>query len=66
MVRRLGAEFHLAEPHMRVMGGFADCFPEEFGIHEVGTGAGDEEAAVSGEPHAAQVDFAVAAHGGPD
>ena len=51
---------------MRVMGGFADCFPEEFGIHEVGTGAGDEEAAVSGEPHAAQVDFAVAAHGGPD
>ena len=60
MIRGLGAEFHLAEPLSGISGRFLDGPGKEVRIHEVGAGAGNEEASVLYKLHAPEIDLPVA------
>ena len=60
MVGCLGAVFYLTEALVDVGCGLTDGLGEQLRVHEVGTGAGGEVAAVLYQLHAAQVDLTVA------
>ena len=66
MVGSLGAELDLAKALVGVFCGFCDSITEEIRIHEMGTGAGGEEAAVPDQAQAALVDLAVTPNCGLD
>ena len=63
MIRRLGAEFYLAETFVGASGGFADGFCKEFLRHEMGTGTGGKVAAVFDQFQSLDIDLAIAFDG---
>lgn len=59
VVAGLGPVFHLAQPFMDISRGFPDGLCEQLRVHEMGTGAGGQVAAVLYQLYAAKIDFAV-------
>ena len=62
MIGSLCAELDLTQAFVGVFCGAGDRLPEEVGIHEMGAGAGRQEASVADQAQAPLIDLPVPPH----